>query len=171
MKQQLQLLIGPVGSGKSTYSQNAARNGMVIVSDDAIVNSVHAGQYSLYSRDLKPVYKSVENQIATSALGLGRSVVVDRGVNNSVGSRRRWIGLSHSMDVPAVAIVFDQQSPEVQARRRFESDSRGYSYDQWLRIAQHHQMNYQPPKLAEGFDGIVHVLWDEVKAGWCSGLT
>jgi predicted kinase len=169
MTQHVQILVGPVASGKSTYSRNAAQRGMVIVNDDAIVMAIHAGHYQLYDQSAKPLYKAVENTILQTAVALGRSVVVDRGTNNRPDSRRRWIGLAHSLDLPVVAVVFPDEGPEVHARRRFESDGRGASYEEWLKVAQHHADVGEPVNFYsdEGFDEVVTVQWPDVQNGWC----
>lgn len=164
--QHLQVLCGPICAGKSTYSKSAARQGWVIVNDDALVNAVHAGQYTLYDESLKPLYKHLECAAVSTGLALGRSVIVDRGVNNRIASRRRWVGLGHSLDVPVVAVVFPDEGPEVHARRRAEVDGRGHSYDYWLAVALHHASEWEPPTLQEGFAGVVNVMWDEIRDGW-----
>lgn len=167
MKQHVQVLIGPIAAGKSTYAHNCAKWGLVTVNDDSLVNAVHAGDYGLYDRSLKVLYKSVENSILSSAVGLGRSVVVDRGTNNRPDSRRRWVGLAHSLDLPVVAVLFPDEGPEVHARRRASSDGRGYGYEYWLKVAQHHADNSEPVSPSEGFDDVIEVEWPDVKSGWC----
>jgi predicted kinase len=159
--------VGPVASGKSTYSGNCARAGLVTVNDDSIVNALHAGNYSLYDKSLKSLYKQVENVAVTTALGLGRSVVVDRGTNNRPESRRRWLGLAHSLDVPVVAVRFEDEGPEVHARRRVASDGRGAGYDYWLRVARHHAEHWEPPTREEGFDLVVEFDWSLIASGVC----
>ena len=165
MKPHVQILVGPIASGKSTYAKNCAKAGFVIVNDDAIVNAVHGGDYTLYDKSLKPLYKTVENTIVTTAIGLGKSVVVDRGTNNRSSSRRRWVGLAHSLDVSAQCILFDDDGPEVHARRRSESDGRGHGYDYWLKVAQHHRKHFEQPSFAEGFDGLVLMDWKLTQDG------
>ena len=146
-------LIGPIASGKSTFCRLAASSDYLIVNDDAIVNSVHAGHYDRYDKKLKPLYKSVENQIITSAIQLGRNVIIDRPLH-SISSRRRYIGLGHSLDVEVAALVFPRLYPDIHAQRRWRSDSRGYDFAYWQKVAHHHESLYEPPTYAEGFDHI-----------------
>jgi len=49
----IQILVGMIASGKSTYSKHAARLGFIVVNDDAIVNAVHGEDYTLYDKKLK----------------------------------------------------------------------------------------------------------------------
>lgn len=64
----IQVLVGMIASGKSTYARNAARRGFLVVSEDEIVKLVHGQDYKLYDDALKPIYKTIENQIVGSAI-------------------------------------------------------------------------------------------------------
>lgn len=154
----VEILVGPVASGKGTYCKQAAEDGAVIVNDDSIVNSIHAGNYLLYDEDLKPLYKATENTIIQTALAMGRNVVIDRP-NHSIAMRRRYIGLGHSFDAKVDIIMFDREEPIVHAKRRFASDSRGHTLEYWLKAIQRHEALYDPPDQdVEHFDKILH--WD-----------
>lgn len=161
----LQVLVGMIASGKSTYSLNAARSGVICMNDDAIVNMLHADDYTLYSKELKVLYKSIENHIIGTGLAMNRAVLVDRGLNVSVRGRKRWIALAKSFDVPCEAIVFKNDGPETHARRRFESDARGHPFEYWLRVAETHNSLYITPSVDEGFDAVHHISFDEIKSG------
>lgn len=154
----LEILVGPIASGKSTYCNQAAERGAVIVNDDSIVNLIHAGNYKLYDESLKPLYKITENTIIQTALAMGRRVIIDRP-NHSRAMRRRYIGLGHAFDALVVIVMFDREKPIVHAKRRMSSDSRGHSLDYWLMVAQKHEDLYEPPDQAvECFDEISY--WD-----------
>lgn len=158
------ILCGMIASGKSTYSKNAARVGVITLNDDAIVNMLHADEYTLYDKRLKVLYKSIENHVVGTALAMNRVVIVDRGLSVGVRGRKRWIALAHSFDVPCEAIVFKNEGPEVHARRR-ALDSRGHAYEYWLRVAERHQSEYKEPTLEEGFSAIHMISFDEIKEG------
>ena len=152
--EKLEILVGPIASGKSTYCRQAAEEGAVIVNDDAIVTGIHAGTYGLYNEGLKPLYKAVENTIIQMGLAMGRRVIVDRP-NHSRKMRRRYIALGLSMDVPVCIVMMKRESPEVHAARRAK-ESRGYSYEHWLEAAQLHEALYEAPCKAEGFHEIIY---------------
>ena len=154
----MELLCGPIASGKSTYCKKAANEGAIILNDDSIVTAVHGGNYVLYKESLKPLYKSVENSIVSMSLAMGLRLVIDRP-NHSVKMRRRFIGLAHSFDVPVKIVMFKREAPEVHGQRRFDSDARGYSLDYWIAACRAHDKIYQPPdQTIEQFDEIVE--WD-----------
>lgn len=159
----IKLLIGNIASGKSTYCKSRARNGALIINDDSIVNGIHCNQYNLYNEGLKPLYKSIENQILMMGIAMNREIVVDRGLNLTPKSRRRFIGLAHSLDVAIDAIVFKFENPELHAKRRQEHDLRGHSYKYWLEVAEIFDKKYVEPTLEEGFNSIVEITQKDIE--------
>lgn len=151
----VEILVGNIASGKSTYCQKRAKEGAIVVNDDAVVNGVHCGMYRLYSKELKPLYKSIENTIVTSAIFLGKDVIVDRSLNLTPKSRRRFIGLAHAYDVDAIAVVFEFCDPIVHAQRRKKDNLRGYSFEDWHNVAKTFHEKYIPVKEHEGFDKVI----------------
>lgn len=151
----IEILIGTIASGKSTYCKTRAKEGAIIINDDAIVEAIHAGNYKLYSKDLKPLYKAVETQIFLSAILLGRDVIIDRGLSLTRSSRLRWIGLAKSFDQTIIARIFKFDLPYEHAKRRFNSDSRGLPFIYWWNVALQHTSIYEKPTLEEGFDLIM----------------
>jgi len=158
----IEVLVGAIASGKSTYANKRATDGWIVMNDDAIVNAVHNGIYTLYNESLKPLYKSVEDHILHMAVAMGRDVVIDRGLDINDKSRARWIAIGHALDVPVHAVVFEVFAPEIHARRRADSDTRGHSYDYWLMVANKHAARYIKPSLNEGFDAVESVKWASI---------
>ena len=158
-------LVGMIASGKSSYCKNAAKAGQIIVNDDAIVNMIHADDYTLYDKNLKLLYKSIENHIIATALSMGKSVVVDRGLNVSENGRKRWVALAQSFDVFCEAIVFKNEGVEAHANRRANSDARGHDYNYWMMVASHHQTVYKHPAFCEGFSKIHDLSFVEIQQG------
>jgi predicted kinase len=153
----VELLVGPVGSGKSTYSREKAKDGAIIINDDDIVKLIHGGEYGLYEKKLKPLYKLIENQILTTAMLMDRHVIVDRP-NFSRDTRSRYISLAKSFDVPISCALWEWTTSEDSAGQRFYNDSRGYSYEYWLNVAKFHYSKYEEPTLDEGFFEIKRII-------------
>lgn len=143
------VLVGPIASGKSTLSREMAKNGHIIISDDSIVDMLHGGDNTLYKRDLKPLYKSVEMQIACNAISAGLSVVIDRP-NLTSRSRARWVYLARSLDIYPEAIVMPMESdPVIHANRRFVHNSRGWELEDWIKVAKRQFAEYEPIDIDE----------------------
>jgi predicted kinase len=161
----VQILVGMIASGKSTYCRWAAKQGAIIVNDDAVVNAVHANHYELYDKSLKVLYKSTENHLVTMGLALGKTVVVDCARNLNPKTRKRWIALAQIFDTPCIAIVFPSEIPSIHASRRMQSDSRGYSFEYWRQVAEKHWESYQYPAMTEGFDTIHAITFEDMQKG------
>ena len=155
----LKVLCGMISSGKSTYANQKAGEGWIIVNDDNVVNCVHNGNYTFYDKSLKPLYKSIEDHILHTSVAMGKNVVIDRAHDLNDKSRARWIALGRALDVPVQAVIFEVFSPEIHARRRTDSDARGYDYSYWLKVAKSHADKYVCPDLQEGFESIEAVKW------------
>lgn len=150
----VEILIGNIASGKSTFCTKKAAEGAVILNDDSLVKSIHADNYLLYNTSLKPLYKNLENQILIFGVVLGKDVIVDRSQNVTRASRRRFISMAHSLDTSVSARVFPFEKPEEHARRRAQQDLRGYSMEDWLKVAERFNSDYESPSFEEGFDSI-----------------
>ena len=165
MKPKIYILVGHIASGKSTYCRNAAKVGQIIINDDSIVNLLHADNYTLYDKNLKILYKSVENTILSTSLCLGKSIIIDCGLNVSIKGRQRWLALAKSYDVECSAIVLPRSTPEVHAARRTQSDARGHDYVYWLDVAKHHNSIYNNPSIVEGFNKVYFIEFDDILNG------
>ena len=155
----IEVLVGNLSSGKSTWCKQRAKNGWIIINDDNVVNLVHSSDYTLYKESLKPLYKSIEDHILHTAVAMNKNVVIDRGLDICATSRQRWIILAKSLDVPIRAVEFEVFTPEIHAKRRTEADSRGHNLDYWLMVAKKHFSVYSSPTLEEGFVDIEFKKW------------
>jgi predicted kinase len=157
--------VGMIGSGKSTWAQPKADAGAFLVCHDRITEDIH-GRYR-YEQELRDTYRRIEESIAWAALCAGRDVIVDR-TNLTRESRRRWIkwvadfiSLNTFEDkgpsVQIVAVRFPIDHPATHAARRVAADPRGRSWDEWIKVAEHHyaQAQAEPLSADEGFDEIV----------------
>jgi adenylate kinase family enzyme len=141
----IELLIGMIGSGKSTYARRRARDGALVVCHDDLTAMLHA-EYR-YEQGLRESYRRMEEALVREAVLVGRDAVIDR-THLTRESRARWIGSVRNFMLPGevwendpprlIAITFPNRSPEEHARRRHTADARGRSYEEWLSVARHH---------------------------------
>jgi predicted kinase len=96
----LEVLVGMIASGKSTYARRRADEGALVVSHDDLTAMLHA-RYR-YEQGLREPYRRIEESIAWRGLDAGRDVVIDR-THLTRESRERWLkwvrGVSGSLSV------------------------------------------------------------------------
>jgi hypothetical protein len=158
----LELLVGMVASGKSTYARKRADEGALVIAHDGLCQMLHGGAYR-YEQGLRECYRAMEEALADRALRSGREVVIDR-THLTRESRKRWLefmahytGFGLVFEVDIVAVTFPILSPITHAERRFVSDPRGRPYEDWLKVAEHHytQAMVEPLDKSEGFAAII----------------
>lgn len=129
----LELLVGNIASGKSTYAKKRVQEGWFCVSDDAIINMLLADQYSLYSRKHEQLVADLLLQCAEKVVAENYLLVVDSAWLVSKRYRQRFREAFSNLVVEE--IWFLREAPEVHAARRVEHDPRGGTYEMWLEVA------------------------------------
>jgi hypothetical protein len=162
----LEVLVGMIASSKSEYARKRAKQGALCCSHDDLTAMLHC-EYR-YEQGLRECYRRMEESIAWAALNAGRDVIIDR-CHLTAESRRRWLRWAREVydslntfdgkgpRTAVVAVAFPVESPEVHARRRFEADPRGRSYEEWYMVAQHHHEQWQANPLSEG-EGFAEII-------------
>lgn len=148
----IELLIGMIASGKSTYSLARAKEGALVISHDSMIDSLHC-QYT-YDKALHDTYHAIEEATLEAIIKHSdRDIIIDR-THLTRRSRMRWTAIAKKHNVPIIAVKFKIWNPEVHAGRRHFYNSRGLSYDKWREIATAHINEADPLDLAlEGFTG------------------
>jgi predicted kinase len=152
----IECLVGPIASGKSTYARNRADEGALVISHDDLTQMLHA-EYR-YEEGKRLLYRRMEFALADLVVEAGLDLVIDR-THLTCESRARWIDYARSKSVPIVAVVFPDEGPHVHACRRYHSDARGRTFEEWRAVARHHfaQARAEPIDISEGFDYVKRV--------------
>jgi adenylate kinase family enzyme len=164
----VELLVGMVGSGKSTYARKRADQGAMIVNHDSLTEMLHARyRYEQGKRDL---YRRLEESLAFEVLARGFDVVIDR-THLTRENRSRWVKWARNYDslntfdgrgptTPVIAVAFPIEDPDTHALRRYVADARGRPLHEWIQVARHHAEQARQEPLdwgTEGFAGLVTV--------------
>ena len=160
----IEILYGPIASGKSTYARHRAEDGAIILSDDAITTAVHAGDYLAYQPDLKPLYKSIGQTIFSMGVALGCDIVVD-STALKLSTRTFYRLVAKTLDQPTALVFFraGQFSGAADGERRYKADSRGYTRKRWRLVGEEHAQNVETPTHTElsQYSKILSIPWRE----------
>jgi len=163
----VEVLVGMIASGKSTYARSRADAGALVVCHDDLTAMLHK-EYR-YEQGLRECYRRMEESIAWAALNAGRDVVVDR-THLTRESRHRWVRWARNYNslqtfdgrgprTRVVAVFFPVGDPRYHAELRTRDDPRGRTFEDWLMVATHHYEQWVKEPLLdgdhEGFDEVV----------------
>ncbi len=148
------VLVGPPGSGKTTWAQRY-RAGAVHVSQDGLIAAVTPHGFE---HPYRPVYRAAEDAVARAGLRDGHTVIVDR-TNRSRAHRARWIEIARELDCPALAVVMTTPEAECRARNARREDATRLSESRMARMF----AAMEPVDADEGFDAVFYGDADPVE--------
>lgn len=130
----LYILIGPIASGKSTWSKNFIKDNpeTLIVNRDSLREMVY-GEY-LFLPEKEPIIKRMAIECTKIALWNDYDVIIDE-TNLTRKKRESFLkNLKDVMeeDIEYKYIYFSSQNGNVE--RRMKSDSRGYTKEKWQEV-------------------------------------
>jgi predicted kinase len=141
----LVVLVGPPGSGKSTWVRRNGR-GAIHVSQDGLIDAISPDGFEHVYR---PIYAAAEDALARAALHSGHTVIVDR-TNRTREHRRRWLDIAREAGCPAVAVVMTASAALCRSRNRERALERRLSEDRMERML----AALEPVQPAEGFSAV-----------------
>lgn len=130
----LVVLVGPPGSGKSTWAQRNGR-GAVHISQDGLIDAISPDGFEHVYR---PVYAAAEDAVARAGLQDGHTVIVDR-TNRTRLHRKRWIQIAREADAPAVAVEMGASAQACRLRNRQRDSVRRLSEGRMDRMLAAHE--------------------------------
>jgi predicted kinase len=139
------VLVGPPGSGKTTWARRNGR-GTVHVSQDGLIDAITPDGFDHVYR---PVYREAEDAVARAALQNGHTVVVDR-TNRTHAHRQRWLQMAREAQCPAVALVMTTSEALCRERNARRDLSRRLSEERMERML----AALEPVRPDEGFASI-----------------
>lgn len=147
MIQKLIIFTGNIGCGKSATAAQLAKQGYVIINQDAIVSMIGGGDYNLYDEKKKPIYKRIIWNALNEALDLGFSVVIDN-TNMKRKTREKYIEIGNDYSVRIVS--YDWGPGIACGFTRRVLDNKGYKGN-WSRVYNILKNQYERPEQEEGF--------------------
>jgi len=161
MKPKIVLLIGNIGSGKSTTAKKYVKKGYLSASRDAFRYMLHADNY-IFDRSLEQAIHRAHMATIEALLSTGRNIVVDE-VNARPSGRKQTIKLAKKYDYSVYAHVLPAWSKQECLRRRKADPHGTFNKRDWLEVWEMFDDGMQPPDKTEGFTGIIKDNWNKQK--------
>ena len=151
----LVVLVGNIGSGKTTYTHKLVAKGYVAISRDALRYMIGNGKYT-FNPDLEPAIFSSETEIIKRFMELGVDIVIDEvGINKHV--RARYIYLANKYKYQKICVCLPKYSMEECVDRRMQDPHGQPDRALWESVWIKFNKRYQKPSLKEGFDKIIQL--------------
>lgn len=150
---EIQILVGNIGAGKSTFCKQKVKEGYVILSKDDIRYSIGAGDY-IFNLEYEPIIHSIAMSMAINFMAIGVNVIIDE-TNMDKASRYHYLHFATTYGYKKTAIVFKKLSMKESVRRRLQSNHGKTAKAVWEEVWKRKNSAYERPNKKEGFDKIL----------------
>lgn len=158
------MLVGNIGSGKSTFVKELTKRGYIVVSRDALRIMVGGGKY-VFDVDLEPEIFRIERYALRVLSDFGHNIVIDE-TNMSLTIRGRHLDCIKDKGYRKIAIIMPKLSKEESITRRLEDNHGDNGRQVWGDVWDRFDKIYTAPTKEEGFDIVTHYeedeLWDYI---------
>lgn len=152
---ELILLVGNIGSGKTTFAKNCIKNGAdyIVVSRDALRYMIGAGKYR-FELDFEHFIWEAEEQIFKTFLSSGKDILVDE-IGISKIMRKRYIDLAKKNCYTVTVIELPKISMKKSVNNRMKNPHGQPDRKLWESVWKKFEMMYEVPGKDEGIDKII----------------
>lgn len=155
IKKEVIILVGNIGSGKSTYSKKYQKRGYVIVSRDQLRYSIGGGKY-IFNESYEPIIWRIELSLFRYFVDFGANIVVDE-VNVNKIMRYRYISYAKRNGYRVVFIVMPRISMKKSVNRRMRNPHGTPNRGCWREVWEKLDGLYEKPSKKEGVDKIIWI--------------
>lgn len=153
------LLIGNIGSGKSTYTLAHMGKDMV-VSLDGFRYMVGAGKYR-FDVELEPLLGSLHSHMVFALMQRRKDIIVDE-THMTKKSRKHCIDMAKWNGYEVHGWVFPRLGKKEAVDRRMSNPHDCPYEDIWKEVWERKDSQYEEPTKEEGFDNLLYVPRMEV---------
>jgi len=148
------ILIGNIGSGKSTYINNHLKN-CISISKDGLRYSIGNGTY-IFNPDYEYTIHKAILELNIGFCSIGENVVIDE-TNMTKKSRKSHITIGKKYKYNIIAVVFPELSKIDSVNRRMTNPHCQDDRKVWNSVWERFHNVYNPPTIEEGFNQIIEL--------------
>ena len=153
------MLVGNIGSGKTTLVKQLTKQGYIVISRDALRYMVGGGEY-VFDVDLEPEIFRIERYALRVLSDFGHSIIIDE-TNMSLTIRGRHFDCIKDKGYRKIAIIMPRLSKEESVARRLASNHGTGDAQVWGDVWERFDKIYTEPTKKEGFDMITTYKEDD----------
>ncbi len=154
------ILVGNIGSGKSTYVKKYQEEGYVVISRDSLRYGIGGGKY-IFNRYYEHIIWETELSMFNKFLELEENIIVDEiGLNRKL--RNRYILYAKEKGYSITIIEMPIFSMKESVDRRMTNPHCQNDRNLWNTIWESFNVMYDAPNFNEGIDEIIKVGKNEV---------
>ena len=155
------ILVGNIGSGKTTYTHKLVVKGYVAIARDALRYMIGNGKY-IFNPKLEPAIFSSETEIIKRFMEFGVDLVIDEvGINRLV--RARYIVLAKTYNYQIECVMLPKYSMQECVDRRMQDPHGQPDRALWESVWKKFNHRYEEPSLKEGFSKIIRLRKTKTK--------
>ena len=151
---ELIVLVGNIGSGKSTLTKEYSKKSYVIISRDSLRYCIGGGNY-IFNEKYEDIIWETEEFLLESFLKKGENIVIDE-VGMSKHLRARYlINKEFYPNYTFKCIELPKLTKEESVQRRLQSNHGTTPKEVWYEVWEKFNNMYEEPTLDEGFDEVI----------------
>jgi len=152
---ELVILVGNIGSGKSTLTKKYQEAGFVVVSRDSIRYAIGGGRY-IFNPDYEPIVHQLSIVMLIQFIDLGVDIIIDE-TNVTSDLRNQYIILANESGYHIKCVVLPKLSKEESINRRLKNPHGDFDRNIWEQVWKRFNETYEEPDKSEGFDEVIYL--------------
>lgn len=160
---QIIVMVGNIGSGKTTLVNKLVKAGYIVVSRDAIRYMIGNGKY-IFNPKIEGAVFRAEQDIIANFMNYSCNIVVDE-VGVSKGMRKCYIELANTYGYDAIAIEMQRLGMKESVDRRMNDPHGQSDRALWEGVWKKFDKVYESPKEIEGFKKVIRLGVEEYNEG------
>jgi len=152
------ILVGNIGSGKSTLVKKYQEKGYVVIARDMLRYAIGGGNY-VYNTEYESIIWNTELSLLDDFLEKGINIIVDSvGINKII--RQRYIDIAKTYNYQITCFELPKISKKESVKRRMKNPHGQFNQITWEAVWDKFNNQYEKPSITEGIDFVVRMRED-----------